>query len=220
MGWMPGARGWPRSRPPPGKGMCTTMRDPHTRHETRNAAQEPDPSSAITAPAASTPTRAPTNPRVGYSLAILYAIISGVAIYVNKRGVGTFNDATLYTTLKNAVVGIVVLVPFFVLPRTRREVLRLRPPQWALLALVALLGGSVAYALQFTGLRISTAVTASLIDHTQFLFVAVFAALLLRERFNPAIWLALVVLFVGLSLGIAVKEVKWDAGSPLILAAT
>src|SRR6185312_2045418 len=69
-------------------------------------------------------------------------------------------------------------------------------------------------------LRISTAVTASLIDHTQFLFVAVFAALLLRERFNPAIWLALVVLFVGLSLGIAVKEVKWDAGSPLILAAT
>ncbi len=164
--------------------------------------------------------RAPDNPRVGYALAVLYAVISGVAIYVNKQGVSTFHNSTLYTALKNAVVGVAVLVPWLILPRARRELTRLRGQEWGLLLVVALIGGSVAYALQFRGLQISTAVTASLTDHVQFLFVAIFAFFLLRERFNPAIWLALVVLFVGLSFGISVKAVRLDAGVPLLLAAT
>jgi drug/metabolite transporter (DMT)-like permease len=85
---------------------------------------------------------------------------------------------------------------------------------------VALIGGSVAYALDFRGLQISTPVTAALVDHTQFLYVALFAAILLRERFGPAVWLALGVLFLGLSFGIKVNAVRWDAGVLLILAAT
>jgi hypothetical protein len=75
------------------------------------------------------PVRKPANPRVGYYFAALNALISGVAIYVNSIGVKTFSDSTLYTALKNAVVGIAVLIP--------------------------------------------------LVDHTQFLYVALFAAMFL-----------------------------------------
>ena len=183
----------------------------------------PTPSGA-TATASAETVRKPANPRLGYSFAVMNAIISGVAIYVNSRGVGTFPKtfagSTLYTGLKNAVVGVCVLVPLLFLADARREIRHLNPRQWGLLVLVALIGGSVAYALNFRGLQISGAVTASLTDHAQFLFVAIFALVLLHERFGPAIWLALVVLFVGLSFGIAVKAVRVDAGLPLLLAAS
>lgn len=168
----------------------------------------------------SAPTRKPVNPRTGYYFAALNAVISGVAIYVNSQGVKSFSDSTLYTAMKNAVVGICVLIPLFVLAGSRTELRRLNRRQVALLVVVALIGGSVAYALSFRGLQISTPVTAALVDHTQFLYVAIFAAILLRERFGPAIWLALVVLFVGLSFGIRVNAVRWDSGVPLLLAAT
>jgi drug/metabolite transporter (DMT)-like permease len=168
----------------------------------------------------SQPARKPGNPRLGYSFAILNAIISGVAIYVNSSGVKTFADSTLYTALKNAVVGVCVLVPVLVLARPRRELARLRRQDLGLLVVVALIGGSLAYALQFAGLKVSTPVTAALVDHTQFLYVAILAALLLRERFGPAIWLALVVLFIGLSFGIKVNAVRLDAGVPLLVGGT
>lgn len=175
-------------------------------------------------PAAQGPARKPGNPRVGYYFAALNAIISGVAIYVNSLGVKSFPDSTLYTAMKNAVVGICVLIPLIVLASTRteyrRRYRRLTAKQWGLLVVVSLIGGSVAYALDFRGLQISTPVTAALIDHTQFLYVAIFAAFVLRERFGPAIWLALLVLFIGLSLGVKVNAVRWDVGVMFILAST
>ncbi|GAC1450860.1 MAG: hypothetical protein PVSMB4_10140 [Ktedonobacterales bacterium] len=164
--------------------------------------------------------RGPGNPRVGYYFAVLNAIISGVAIYVNSIGVKMFADSTLYTALKNSVVGIAVLIPVIVVASRRQELRRMNRTEWGLLVLVSLIGGSVAYALNFRGLQISTPVTAALIDHTQFLYVAVFAAIVLRERFGPWIWLALVVLFIGLSLGISVNAVRWDTGVAFLLAAT
>ncbi|MGZ3599184.1 MAG: DMT family transporter [Ktedonobacterales bacterium] len=168
----------------------------------------------------SAPTRKPGNPRTGYYFAALNAVISGIAIYVNSQGVKSFPDSTLYTGMKNAVVGICVLIPLLVVAGSRTELRRLNRQQVALLVVVALIGGSIAYALNFRGLQISTPVTAALVDHTQFLYVAIFAAILLHERFGPAVWLALGVLFVGLSFGVKVNAVRWDSGVPLLLAAT
>jgi len=161
------------------------------------------------------------NPRLGYYFAALNALISGVAIYVNSIGVKLFADSTLYTALKNAVVGVALLVPLLImLTRNRAEYRRLTGRQWGLLLVVAVIGGSVAYALDFRGLQISTAVTAAVVDHTQFLFVALFAGVLLRERFGPAIWLALLVLFVGLCIGLKLNTVHLDTGVIFLLAAT
>ena len=184
---------------------------------TSNAFVERPSASGATVAAAE---RKPGNPRLGYTFAALNAVISGVAIYVNSNGVKTFKDSTLYTALKNAVVGICVLVLLFFISGARSELRRLTRRQVALLSVVALIGGSVSYALNFRGLQLSTPVTAALVDHTQFLYVAIFAAIFLRDRFGPAIWLALGILFVGLSFGLKVKAVRWDTGVIFLLAAT
>lgn len=164
--------------------------------------------------------RRPANPRTGYIFAGLNAIISGFAIFINSQGVKSFPDSTLYTAMKNAVVGICVLAIFLVVASSRTELRRLRRNDLALLLVVAVIGGALAYALDFRGLQISTPVTAALIDHMQFLYVGLFAALLLHERFSPIVWVALGVLFVGLSFGITVDAVRWDAGVPLLIGAT
>jgi drug/metabolite transporter (DMT)-like permease len=166
------------------------------------------------------PSRSASNPRMGYVFAVLNMIISGVAIYVNSLGVKMFSDSTLYTTLKNAVVGVALLVPLALLSSSRAEYRRLTRNQWLLLLVVALIGGSVSYALDFRGLQLSTPVTASLIDHTQFLVVAVLAAFFLRERFGAGVWVALLVLFGSLCIGIKFNAVKLDAGVPFLVGAT
>jgi|GEM_PF-1620303 len=160
------------------------------------------------------------NPRLGYALAVLNMVISGVAIYVNSLGVKMFSDSTLYTALKNSVVGIALLVALVFSGRSRADWRRLRAREWLLLAIVALIGGSVSYALYFRGLQLTTPVTASLVDHTQFLLVAIFAALFIGERFGPAVWVALAALFAGVTLSIGAGTVQVDAGMPFVAAGT
>jgi transporter family protein len=160
------------------------------------------------------------NPRLGYTLAALNMVISGVAIYVNSIGVKLFSDSTLYTALKNLVVGMALLLPLAFSGESRAAYRRLGRRELLLLLLVSLIGGSVSYALYFRGLQLTTPVTASLIDHTQFIFVALFAALFIGERFSPAIWVALGALLAGLTLGIGARAVQLDAGMPYVAAAT
>jgi len=161
-----------------------------------------------------------SNPRLGYLFAGLNAIVSGFAIYINSFGVKLFSDSTLYTTLKNAVVGVALLLPLLLFARHRAELRRLNPRQWGLLVLLAVVGGSVPYALFFRGLQLSTAVTSSLLNHTQFLLVAVLAVLLLSERVGIVMWAALAVLLVGTSLGLQVNQVRWNEGALLVAAST
>lgn len=166
------------------------------------------------------PAQRASNPAIGYYFAVLNAIVSGFAIYINSIGVKLFADSTLYTTLKNSVVGVALLIPFIFLATPRQELRRLNRRQWLLLLLITLIGGSFAYALDFRGLQISTAPTSAIVDHTQFLFVAIFAALTIGERFSRVIWVALGVLFIGLSLGITFKTVRLDSGVLYLLAGT
>lgn len=161
-----------------------------------------------------------SNPRLGYAFAVLNMLISGVAIYVNSLGVRLFSDSTLYTFLKNAIVGVALIIPVLVSRERRREYTRLKRREWVLLVLVSLIGGSVAYALFFYGLKITTPVTAAVIGHTQFLLVGVLAAIFLGERFGSGVWAALVVLLIGLLVGIRLDTVKWDAGAPFVVAST
>ena len=159
-------------------------------------------------------------PLHGYLLALLNMVTSGVAIFVNSLGVREFSDSTLYTAGKNLVVALALLVPLAFSSRARAAYRDLGGREWALLLLVALMGGSVSYALYFRGLQLSTPVTASLVDHMQFFFVALLAALFLKERFRAPLWAALGVLLAGLSVGVAAGTVRLDAGIPFIFAAT
>jgi drug/metabolite transporter (DMT)-like permease len=160
------------------------------------------------------------NPRRGYYYAGLNAVISGFAVFINSYGVKLFSDSTLYTTLKNAVVGIALLIPLVMFSSRRAEWGKLRLKQWTLLLLLAVIGGSVPYALFFRGLQLTTPVTSSLINHAQFLIVALLAILLLGERIGPLMWGALLLLLVGTTLGLNIQAVRWNEGAALILLST
>jgi drug/metabolite transporter (DMT)-like permease len=166
------------------------------------------------------PSSQATSPRVGYYYAVLNAIISGFAIYVNSLGVKMFADSTLYTTLKNTVVGVALLIPMVFLAQQRAELAKLTRRQWGYLLLLAVIGGSLPYALFFRGLQLSTAVTGALLNHAQFLLVAVLAFFLLGERVGALLWLALAALLVGTSLGTNLNAVKWNEGAILIVLST
>jgi drug/metabolite transporter (DMT)-like permease len=158
--------------------------------------------------------------RLGYAAAALAAAVSGFAVFFNAYGVRLFADATLYTTLKNAVVGVLVLAPLAVLPAARRELRGLRRRQWAWLGALALVGGSVPYVLFFEGLRQTTPATGAVLNHLQFAVVALLAVPLLRERVTPAMWLGLAALLAGALLGTDVGALRWNGGAALVLVST
>ena len=136
-------------------------------------------------------------PASGYLIAALAAAISGVSVYVNSLGVRSFADPVLYTALKNGLVGLVLLAPLACSPARRAEYRRLDRRTWAWMIALALTGGSVPFALFYSGLQVTTAATGALLNHFQFVLVALFAMAFLGERMRPAMWAGFLVLLVG-----------------------
>jgi len=169
----------------------------------------------------------PVSRRVqGVALAFVTACVSGVAVYVNAKGVAHFDDATVYTTAKNAVAGgllLVLALPLLALPAaTRGRAARPRSRrQWAALAVVACIGGSVPFILFFEGLAHASATQAAFIHKTLVVWVALLAVPLLRERVGPEHVAAIGLLIAGqLWLVRDAGVVTFGAGEAMILAAT
>jgi len=160
------------------------------------------------------------NPRLGYLCAAIAALVSGVSVYVNSLGVKTFTDPVLYTTLKDGVMGLILLIPLALSAGWRREYRTLTPKTWAWLVLLALVGGSVSYALFFTGLKQTTAATGAVLNHFEFVLVAVFALIFLRERISPVMWAGFAVILLGLLFASDMSAFLWNQGALLVLAST
>lgn len=164
-------------------------------------------------------------------LALVAAVFSGVAVFVNSYGVRTMGDATVYTTAKNVVAGAVLLAIVGLLasrrvlrgvtvtvPSTRRQAIGL--------AAIALVGGCVPFVLFFEGLaRIASGpVQAQFINKTLVIWVALLGVVVLRERVGALQVAAVVLLIVGqvkLAGGAsALWAMSFGAGEAMILAAT
>lgn len=156
----------------------------------------------------------------GYRLAALAAVISGFSIYVNSFGVRVLPDSTLYTTLKNGVAGVALLVPVLLLARCRGELRGLGRRDAGWLLVLAIVGGSVPYVLFFRGLQLTTASTGSLLNHAQFLFVAALAIPVLKERITGLAWLGLALLAAGTLAGSDLGALRLNDGALLVLAST
>jgi len=156
----------------------------------------------------------------GIRLALLAATVSGVSIFVNAQAVSAFPNATLFTTLKNVIVGAALVA--VVLVWRRADVRGLATRQWAGLAALGVIGGSIPFVLFFEGLaRSVNAGDASFIHKTLFVWVALGAlAFLPRERLGSGQLAALGVLLVAQLLLGAPKSVTAGAGELMILAAT
>jgi drug/metabolite transporter (DMT)-like permease len=164
-----------------------------------------------------------TSRQRGVLLAFGTALVSGVAVYVNSHGVSRFSDATVYTTAKNGVAGVLLLTLAVSLlaarghgmqrPRTRR--------QWLGVFAVATVGGSVPFVLFFEGLARAEATQAAFIHKTLVFWVALLAVPLLRERIGAPHLIAIGTLVAGQAwLAGDLGTVAFGEGEVMILAAT
>jgi drug/metabolite transporter (DMT)-like permease len=169
-------------------------------------------------------TTVPTDGRSRWPLwpAVVAALVSGVAVFVNGLAVRHFDDATVYTTAKNLWAGVILAAALVAVPtRDARRAAPIRRSSWPWLAVVAVIGGAVPFVLFFEGLAVATSTDAAFIHKTLVVWVAAGAAIVLRERLRPAHLVAIGLLVVGhvvVSGGISLSQA--GRGEALILIAT
>lgn len=156
----------------------------------------------------------------GIRLAVLTAVISGFAVWLNATAVRTVGDPAVFTTSKNLIAAI-VLITLAAAAGGAREARTLRRGQWGRLVIIGIIGGSLPFLLFFTGLSLATAPSAAFIHKTLFLWVAVLAIPFLGERLGLVQVAALSVLLVGQVLLVAPGVGGGiGLGEALVLAAT
>jgi drug/metabolite transporter (DMT)-like permease len=155
----------------------------------------------------------------GIGLALVTALISGVAIYVNTFAVKELSDAAIFTTLKNGVAAL-VLFGICVVAIRRPAIASMDSRSWLGLVSVGVLGGGAAFLLFFTGLSMASAPSAAFIHKTLFVWVALLAVPLLGERLG---WLQIAALGTLLASQLMITPpngVVWGTGETFIAAAT
>jgi len=155
----------------------------------------------------------------GIALALVAALISGVAIFVNSYAVKEIADAALFTTLKNGVAALALLGVTVLAARGPRS-LPVGARTWTGMTLVGVFGGGLAFLLFFSGLAMASAPSAAFIHKTLFVWVALLAVPFLGERLGLVQVGALGALLASQLLITPPTGVTWGTGETLIVAAT
>jgi drug/metabolite transporter (DMT)-like permease len=159
----------------------------------------------------------------GIVLALLAAVVSGIAIPVNKLFIVTL-DPTVFTAVRAVIIGIAFLaISTFQSKSSKRK---FKSVPWTYLLSIAVIGGALAFLLYFNGLELTTAGRAAFLQKTLPLYVAVLAFLFLREKMTKKMACALVAMMVG-TLMIYFTQIApatlWSnpsLGDMLVIAAT
>lgn len=165
------------------------------------------------------------------------ALVSGVSVFVNGYGVHAVAQPAVYTTAKNLVAAVLLLVGAGVAVGWRRTRptpvggrdatmagdarARPGPMTWAGIAYVGVVGGGVAFVLFFTGLAHSAAEPSAFLHDTLVVWVALLAVPVLRERISA--WnVAAILLLVGGQVAVTggVGHLVAGRGEALVLVAT
>ncbi|MBI3963847.1 MAG: DMT family transporter [Candidatus Kerfeldbacteria bacterium] len=156
--------------------------------------------------------------RLPIALALGTAIISGSSNFLAKIAVTVVKDPVVFTFLKNAVVA-VLLLGLLILVTRLKELRTLTRRDWFRLLAIGVIGGGVPFVLFFTGLAASTALTASFIHKTLFLWVAILAVPFLHERIGWVQSAALLLLFLG-NYALGFPHFAFTGAELMILGAT
>lgn len=157
----------------------------------------------------------PSRARLGIGLAVVTAVVSGVAIFVNAQATQVVGPPAVFTTLKNGVAAI-LLVGLAAAVGRRPPSVRNLPG----LLVLGVIGGSIPFVLFFSGLAEATAPGAAVIHKTLFVWVALLAVILLRERLGALQIGAMAILLVSTFLIQPPTGVTWGSGETLIALAT
>jgi drug/metabolite transporter (DMT)-like permease len=158
----------------------------------------------------------------GIILALLAAIVSGIAIPLNKLFVVDM-DPVVFTAVRAVIIGVIFLGISLVTRGFRKEEIG---KNWKPLAVIAILGGAFAFLLFFSGLKLTTAGRGAFLQKTLPLYAAVFAFLILKEKIGRRQGLAMLAMLAGAAMilltGIPAAEM-WASptlGDALIICAT
>ena len=160
----------------------------------------------------------PRTVRWGVGLALVAAGISGVSIYLNGLVIKEFPDQTLLAAVRNSLVGLALLAALAAGRRTG-ELRGLPTRDRRGLLAIGIIGGSIPFALFFTGLAMTTAPGAAVIQKTLFVWVALLAMVFLGERLGLAQIAGVVLLLAG-TLLVTPGSIGAGPGEALILVAT
>ena len=125
------------------------------------------------------------NEAKGTILALVTALISGFAIFANKIFVVGI-DPTVFTSVRALFIGIAFLVIIsyqagFNFVEVKKSFMQ---ANWKYMLAIAVIGGSAAFLLFFTGLQLTTGGRAAFLHKTLPIYVAVFAYWFLHEKIS------------------------------------
>lgn len=147
------------------------------------------------------------------------AIISGFSNFIAKISVTVVKNPIVFTALKNTIVALLLAGIILALGRWR-ELRSLSKAQWGKLVAIGIIGGSIPFALFFTGLSHTSALNGALIHKTLFLWVLLFGGALLRERLTPWQWVGIVTIAVANFFVGGFTGFKYNTGELMIVGAT
>lgn len=152
-------------------------------------------------------------------LALATAVISGTNNFLTKIAVTAVKDPIVFTALKNVIVAL-FLVGIILALKKWREIKSLNGNQVFKLLAIGVVGGSLPFGLFFTGLAQTSAINASLIHKTLFLWVLLLGIPLLKERLTRWQWLGVGAIFGANLLVGGFWGFKYNTGELMILGAT
>jgi drug/metabolite transporter (DMT)-like permease len=162
-------------------------------------------------------------------LAIATAVISGFAVFINGYGVRAWvaegvASPTTYTTFKNVIAAFALLSLGLIATRRHSSNGLTRPTstkQWIGLVAVAVVGGSLAFALFFEGLARASSVQAAFLHKTLLIWVGILAVGFLHEKIRPMHIAAVVLLVWGQFVLVGgLGEFSFGLGEAMVFAAT
>jgi len=134
---------------------------------------------------------------LGTILVLVTAFISGLAIPVNKIFVVDL-DPTVFTAVRSLFIGIIFFVLTSFQKKSKRQ--KFKKGSWKYLLAIAIIGGSFAFLLFFSGLKLTTVGRAAFFHKTLPFYITIFAFLFLKEKVSQKQALALALMLIGCTL--------------------
>jgi len=165
----------------------------------------------------------------GIMLAVATAVISGFAVFINGYGIRSWvgeglASPTTYTTFKNLIAALVLLSVGLIATRRHSKERLTRPTsgkQRMGLVAVAVVGGSVAFALFFEGFARASSGQAAFLHKTLIIWVAILAVGLLREKIRPIHFAVIGLLVIGqFFIFGGLSDFAFGTGEMMMLGAT
>ena len=131
---------------------------------------------------------------LGTILAVLTAVISGIAIPLNKVFVVNLEPA-VFTALRAFIIGLIFLA--FAGWHSRKSKSPFKKVPWKYLILIGVIGGGLAFLLYFSGLSLTTSSRAAFLHKTLPIYTTVLAFIFLKERVSRVQSLGLLAMLIG-----------------------